>query len=58
MDKKSELSTNNVDGYLDNFSINAGIEPGELGIFTENGLIPPLSREEKPVKIESLKEDF
>ncbi len=45
-----------VDKYIDNVSINAGIGPGELGIFTENGLTTPLTEEEKRIKLDLLKE--
>ncbi len=38
--------------------VKAGIGPGELGIFIENGLIEPLSKEQKAEKLDLLKESY
>ncbi len=40
-----------------NFIISAGIGPGELGIFTDKGLIKPLNDEEKAKKLQSISEE-
>lgn len=43
---------------LNSFPIKSGIGVGEIGIFTENGLIQALSKEEKSVKLDRLKESY
>jgi len=43
-----------IDRYMDNLPIKSGMGVGELGIFTENGLIKPLSKEEKAEKLNAM----
>ncbi len=51
----SKINTTQESLYL---PVSAGIGSGQLGIFTEGGLIKPLSSEEKALKLDSLLEEY
>ncbi len=55
---EEQIQFNELYKKIDDIRVKAGIGPGELGIFTENGLIEPLSKEQKAEKLDLLKERY